>query len=145
MRGGLDGRDARATVFVAAAAAVYGLWSTETALSGMSTRVVGAIVFALGYAACMSDSAEMARVFGAEAGYRPPLAYTVLTSLLGAVALAFAALTLVTASEPALAITVAAMVILWVVTTVRHAFFRVPDHDDDVASAKLEEVEHSSR
>ena len=117
----LTWRDARATLLVAAAAALYGLWQTGAAAAGTSTRVLGAVVFGLGWAGCMSDQREMASVYGAGEHRRAPMAYVVVSSLLGVVALAAGIVTLVSASETMLAILVAAMVALWLLATVRHA------------------------
>jgi len=116
----LTWRDALATLFVAAAAALYALWQTGTAVAGMSTRVLGAVVFGLGWAGCMSDQGEMASVYGAGGRRRAPMVYVVVASLLGAVALAAGIMTLISASETMLAILVAATVALWVLATVRH-------------------------
>jgi hypothetical protein len=117
----LTWRDALATLFVAAAAALYALWQTGTAVAGMSTRVLGAVVFGLGWAGCMSDQREMASVYGADGRRRAPMAYVVIASLLGAVALVAGIMTLIGASETLLAILVATTVALWVLATIRHA------------------------
>ena len=42
-------RDGLATVFVAAAAAVYLLWVTGAAMTGWSVRVAAAVLFGLGW------------------------------------------------------------------------------------------------
>jgi len=117
----LTWRDGLATLFVAAAATLYALWQTGTAVAGMSTRVLGAVVFGLGWAGCMSDQREMASVYGAGGRRHAPMAYVVVASLLGAVALLSGIMTLVSASETMLAILVAATVALWVLATIRHA------------------------
>ena len=81
-------RDGLATVFVAAAAAVYLLWVTGAAMTGWSVRVAAAVVFGLGWAACVTDQKQMAVVYGAaRGGWRPPAAYVVLVSGIGALAL----------------------------------------------------------
>ena len=67
-------RDVLATLFVAAAAALYGMWVTGAGLAGLSTRVIAVVVFGLGWAACVTDQKEMAVVFGADRtarGHRP--------------------------------------------------------------------------
>jgi hypothetical protein len=117
----LTWRDALATLFVVAAAALYGLWQAGAVAVGVSTRVLGAVVFGLGWAGCMSDQREMASVYGAGGHRRAPMAYAVLASLLGVVALAAGIMTLVSVSEAMLAILVAATVALWLLATVRHA------------------------
>ena len=58
-------RDGLATLFVAAAAAVYVPWVTGAAMSGWSVRVTAAVVFGLGWAACLTDQKQMAVVYGA--------------------------------------------------------------------------------
>jgi hypothetical protein len=117
----LTWRDELATLLVAAAGLVAFLWLSGLALTGMSPRAVGAIVFALGFAACTSDKLEMANVYGAEGHRRAPMAYVVFASLLGLAALVAGLLTLVTGSETMLVTLVAAMVALWAITTIRHA------------------------
>jgi hypothetical protein len=114
-------RDGPATLFVAAAAVLYALWVTETGLTGMSTRALGAAVFVLGLAACTSDRAEMAIVYGAPCR-RPSMLYVVTASILGAVALVAGIIALVSANEAMLATLVTAMAALWVIATLRHAF-----------------------
>ena len=79
----LGWRDGSASLFVIAAGVLYALWQSGTALQGMSTRALGAVVFALGYAACMSDRAEMAVVYGVGGRRRAPMAYIVVASVLG--------------------------------------------------------------
>jgi hypothetical protein len=60
----LKWRDGVATLFVVTAAALYGLWATGTAMSGLSTRAIGWMVFGLGWAACATNQREMAVVYG---------------------------------------------------------------------------------
>jgi hypothetical protein len=117
----LTWRDDLATLLVAAAGLVAFLWLSGAALTGMSPRTIGAIVFALGFAACTSDKIEMANVYGAEGNRRAPMAYVALTSLLGLAALVAGVLTLVTGSETLLVALVTAMAALWLIATVRHA------------------------
>ena len=117
----LTWRDGVASLFVAAAAVLYGLWLTGTAMTGTSIRVLGAVVFAFGWLACTSNAAEMAVVYGAGCNRHAPMAYVVPASLIGGVALVAGVMTLVTASEAMLAILVAATVALWAMSTVRHA------------------------
>jgi hypothetical protein len=115
-------RDGLATVFVAAAAAVYLLWVTGAAMTGWSVRVTAAVVFALGFAACLSDQQQMAVVYGAVGeGPRPSPAYVVLASAIGALALAAGVIALVTGSAAMLATLAASVGSLWVIATARHA------------------------
>jgi hypothetical protein len=115
-------RDGLATVFVAAAAAVYLLWVTGAAMTGWSVRVAAAVVFGLGWAACVTDQKQMAVVYGAAArgGRQPPAAYVVLVSGIGALALVAGVIALVAGSAAMLATLVASMGGLWVIATARH-------------------------
>ena len=89
-------RDGLAALFVAAAAAVYIPWVTGTALTGWSVRVMAAVVFGLGWAACLTDQKQMAVVYSAaRGGPRPPAAYVVLVSAIGALALVTGVIALV--------------------------------------------------
>jgi len=115
-------RDGLATLFVAAAAAAYVPWVTQTAMTGWSVRVTAAVVFGLGWAACLTDQKQMAVIYGASrAGPRPPAAYVVLVSAIGALALVTGVIALVTGSAAMLATLAASMAGLWVIATARHA------------------------
>lgn len=134
-------RDGLATVFVAWATVLYALWLNGTVAQDESTRVLGAIVFGLGYAACMSNQSEMAVVYGVGARKGAPIGYVVLSSLLGGLALVAAVITIVSGNEAMLATLVAAMIALWVMASARHALahttrehdHRVPGHLENAA------------
>jgi len=117
-----------ATLFVAAAVVVFALWQTDTAMTEMSTRAMAVMVFALGWLGCTSDAKRMSSVYTPGAGDRPPMLYTVLASLLGLVALVAGIWAIVAASETMLTVLVGAMVVLWLVTTIRHAVVASPRH-----------------
>ena len=90
-------------LLVAAAAAVYALWATGTAMASASATVIAAVVFGLGWAACLTDQCEMRIVYGADRQHpRPPLGYVVLTSAIGVMTLGAGIAALVTASDAAL-------------------------------------------
>ena len=118
----LTWKDGLAAAFVAAAAVLYAVWLAGAGMSGTSTRVLGALVFGLGFAACTTNSSEMADVYGAAPRKRRvPMPYVVTASLIGMVALVAGVITLVTADEAMLATLVVAMIVLLVMSTVRHA------------------------
>jgi hypothetical protein len=127
----LTRKDVRATVFVVGAAVFYALWLTGTVAADMSTRVVAAIVFALGWLGCTSDADQMKAVFGVE-GKRPPLLYVVLASLVGGVALVAGTIAIIWSNEVMLATLVVAMAALWIAATVRHQIAGRPVLHDDV-------------
>jgi hypothetical protein len=126
----LNWKDARTTLFVAGAVTVYALAMTGTAFQGMSMRVVTAIVLGLGMAACTSNQDQLAVVYAVGQERRVPMAYVVIVSTLGAVALGAGVIALVTANEAMLATLVAAVVALWVISTVRHAVTAQPPRTD---------------
>lgn len=106
---------------MAGAAAVYALWATGTAMAGASITVIAAVVFGLGWAACLTDQREMQIVYGADRQHpRLPLSYIMLTSAIGAMTLGAGIAALVTASDAALIILLAGLIALWVLATARH-------------------------
>jgi hypothetical protein len=114
-------RDGLATLLVAAAAAVYIPWMTGAAMAGLSVRAMAAVVFALGFAACVTDQKQMAVVYRAtREGPRPPSAYAMLASGVGALALLSGAIALVTGSAAMLATLAVSMAGLWLMATARH-------------------------
>src|SRR5271166_1743610 len=117
----LTWRDGSAALLVAAAATVYALWTTGAAMASTSTTVIAAVVFGLGWAACLTDQREMQVVYGAD-GRRPraPLGYIVLTSAVGVMTLGAGIAALVIASNTMLVILLTGMIALWVMATARH-------------------------
>jgi hypothetical protein len=114
-------RDGLATVLVAAAVTVYALWQTGAAMTGWSVRMTALVVFALGFAACVSDQKQMAVVYGAtREGPRLPMPYVVLATAIGALALLAGILALVSGSAAMLTVLAASMGGLWVIATARH-------------------------
>jgi dipeptide/tripeptide permease len=122
----LTWRDGLATLLVATAVAVYGLWVTETAMTGLSTRTVTVIALALGMAACTSVGSSTAAMYGPVTGRRPAAVYTVGVTILGVASLVAAVIALAVASEAMLGTFIASMVALWLVATLRHAIAGVP-------------------
>jgi hypothetical protein len=120
-------RDGLATLFVVAAAAIYVPWLAGGWLTGWPVREVAIVVFALGFAACLTDQKQMAEVYAARrAGPQPPLGYVVLTSALGALALVAGVIALVTGSSAMLAALAVAVAGLWLMATGRHALTGAP-------------------
>jgi hypothetical protein len=118
----LTRRDLFATLFVVAGLVVYAMWATGAALSGVSTRVLSAVVFGLGWAGCVANKDGMMSALGVDPSVRrPPVGYVVLTSMLGATALVTGILAIALGSETMLAVLVASIAGLWIVSTIRHA------------------------
>ena len=132
----LTWRDGSATLLVAAAAAVYALWATSTALAGTSTTVIAAVVFGLGWAACLTDQREMQIVYGADPQHpRSPLGYIVLTSAIGVLTLGAGIAALVIASHTTVVILLAGLIALWMLATARH-ILAAPAHKGGDAPAR---------
>lgn len=113
----LPRKDIVATTLVGVAGVLYLLWATESALPGMSgPRVTGMVILGLGFAASAS-----AVVPGFEDLVHGNKAYLAVTSLLGLLAFGAGVQLLVTASEVALGVVMAAMVVLWLIATVHHS------------------------
>ena len=109
-------RDRIATVVVALAVIVYGLWASGSALPGMDgIRITGLVVLSLGFVASAS-----AVVPGFDELLHGNKVYLVVTSLIGLVAFAGGVVMLVDASEVALGVVIAAMIVLWMIATVHH-------------------------
>ncbi len=113
----LPKRDIIGTGLVTVAGLLYSLWAVDSALPGMGgTRVTGAIVLALGFAA--SATAVVPNFDQLLRGNRT---YLVVTSLIGVAALAASIQMLVTASGPALTVVMAAMAVMWLIATIHHS------------------------
>ena len=80
------------------------------------------IAFGLGVAGCTANQRELGEVYGAtRAGPRPSGLYIALATALGVVMLVAGIFAFVLASEAMVATLVAAMVVLWLIATGRHA------------------------
>lgn len=109
-------RDVVASICVAAAAALYGLWITDVVLTGTpGTRIVGGTILGLGIVA-----SAFAVVPGFEGLLRGSKLYLAIASLLGLGALTAGVWTLVSANEAVLGVLLGVTVVLWVTATVRH-------------------------
>ena len=112
----LPKKDLIATGLVAVAGLVYLLWAVDSTLPGLErVRVSGTVVLALGFAA--SASAVVPTFFALLHGNR---AYLGVTSLLGLGALIAGLVMLIAASETGFAVLTAALLVLWVITTIHH-------------------------
>jgi hypothetical protein len=114
----LTWRDILATVFVFAAALLYSLWLAGIEVFGIgSARVLGGVILVLGLAASVS-----AVVYGVGAGLlQVRKAYLVIASVVGLVALVAGVTTLAADSETMLGVLMISTVVLWVMSTIRHA------------------------
>ncbi len=107
-------RDRMATLLVAAAALIYGLWLTGP-ISGLTAGAVAMLVLALGFIASAS-----AVVPGFAMLIKGSKTYLVSASIGGLIALVCGVLTVTQATDQTLAVLVIATVALWAAATVRH-------------------------
>jgi hypothetical protein len=114
----LSWRDWLATSLVAVAAIYYVMFAAGSELLGASSsNLVAGVTLALGFVASFT-----AVVYGVGEGLlRANKVYLVITGVLGLAALAAGLIALFTGNEAALAVLVAATVVLWAMSTVRHA------------------------
>jgi hypothetical protein len=111
-----DRKDRVATAFVAAAVALYGLWSIGLVVSeSWTVRVITVAVLALGIPA-----SAMAVIPGFEGLLHGSKVYLAVSTLVGLGALGVAILALTLSSQAMLNALMAAMVVLWAMATVRH-------------------------
>ena len=110
----LSWRDGLATVFVGVGAALYVLWLVGIEVVG--PRVLAGIILGLGLAASIT-----AVVYGVGAGLLcASKVYLAIASWIGIAALVAGVMALMAVNEPMLAVLVAATVVLWLMSTVRH-------------------------
>ena len=114
----LTWRDWVATACVGAAAVIYAVWLSQDEVLGISgARGIGLAVLVLGLVASVT-----AVVFGVGEGLlRANKLYLALASVLGLVALVAGIVVLVNQNETMLATLVGSTVVLWMISTVRHA------------------------
>ena len=121
----LTWKDGLATALVGAAAALYLLWVSDTTVAGLTgIRALTVAVFALGVGGCYAARSEMAAVYGAGGGPRPPLLYVVLATILGGVTLVAGIVAFAGGGDAALATLTGAMVALWALATIRRTTSR---------------------
>ncbi len=114
----LTWRDWVATACVGAAAVMYAVWLSQDEVLGISgARGIGLAVLLLGLAASVT-----AVVFGVGEGLlEASKLYLAVASVLGLAALVAGIVALVNQNETMLATLVAATIVLWLVSTIRHA------------------------
>ena len=113
----LDRKDQVATACVAAAVALYGLWSIGLVVSqAWTVRIITVAVLALGIPA-----SAMAVIPGFEGLLHGSKVYLAVATLIGLGAATVGVLALTWSSQAMLNALVGAMVVLWAMTTVRHA------------------------
>jgi hypothetical protein len=116
----LTWKDGLATVLLAVAVVVFAVWSAGSSIAGVSGRGLVVTIFLLGIAGCYTAQSHFETVYGANGTTRPPLAYVVLISALGAVATVAGVVALIVGGGLAVTTLLLAMIVMWVLATVRH-------------------------
>lgn len=116
----LSWKDGLATVLVAVAVVVFAVWSAGASIAGISGRGLVGAIFILGIAGCYTAQSQFETVYGANGTTRPPLAYVVLISVLGALATVAGIVALIVGGGLAVTTLLLAMIVMWILATVRH-------------------------
>jgi hypothetical protein len=82
----LTWKDGLATVFVGLAVVLFVVWLAGAAVSGISGRGLVVAILLLGIAGCYTARSQFETFYGVNGTTRPPLAYVVLVSVVGALA-----------------------------------------------------------
>ena len=115
-------RDLLATLYVVVAVALYGLWLADVEMAGLaSIRSLGIVILALGFAASAT-----AVVPGFEGLLHGSKLYLAAMALIGVVALVAGVLLLLDGTEVMLTVVMAAMVAMWIASTIRHVMAAAP-------------------
>jgi hypothetical protein len=116
----LTWKDGLATVFVAAAALVFAVWSAGGSVVGISGRGLVVAIFLLGIAGCYTAQSHFETVYGVNGTTRPPMAYVALVSAVGALATVAGIVALILGGGLAVTTLLLAMIVMWILSTVRH-------------------------
>jgi hypothetical protein len=107
-------------------------------MASTSATVIAAVLFGLGWAACLTDQREMQIVYGADRQHpRPPLGYIVLTSAIGVMTLGAGIAALVIATATTVVILLAGLIALWMLATARHILAMHADRGGDAPARHL--------
>ena len=121
----LTWKDGLATVLVAVAVVVFAVWSAGASIAGISGRGLVVAIFLLGIGGCYTAQSHFETVYGVNGTTRPPLAYVVLVSAVGALATVAGILALIVGGGLAVTTLLLAMIVMWILSTVRH---QLPTH-----------------
>jgi hypothetical protein len=128
----LSWKDGLATVLVAVAVVAFAVWSAGASIAGISGRGLVVAIFLLGIAGCYTAQSHFETVYGANGTTRPPVAYVVLVSAVGALATVAGVVALIVGGGLAVTTLLLAMIAMWILATVRH---QLPTHARRPAAA----------
>ena len=116
----LTWKDGLATVLIVLAVLVFAVWSADGTVVGISGRGLVVAMFLLGVAGCYTAQSQFEKAYGVNGTRRPPMAYVVLISAVGAVATVAGIVAMVADGSLAVTVLLLAMIVLWILSTVRH-------------------------
>ena len=116
----LTWKDGLATVLVGAAVVVFAVWAAGGSVLGVSGRGLVVAIFLLGIAGCYTAQSHFETVYGINGTTRPPRAYVVLVSAVGALAMVAGIVSLIVGGGLAVTTLLLAMIVMWMLSTARH-------------------------
>jgi hypothetical protein len=131
----LTWKDGLATVFVGLAVVLFVVWSAGAAVSGISGRGLVVAILLLGIAGCYTARSQFETFYGVNGTTRPPLAYVVLVSVVGALATVAGIVAVIGGGTVAVTTLLLAMVVMWILATVRHQRRASADHSAATGAA----------
>ena len=131
----LTWKDGLATVFVGLAVVLFVVWSAGAAVSGISGRGLVVAILLLGIAGCYTARSQFETFYGVNGTTRAPLAYVVLVSVVGALATVAGIVAVIGGGTVAVTTLLLAMVVMWILATVRHQRRASADHSAATGAA----------
>ena len=131
----LTWKDGLATVFVGLAVVLFVVWSAGAAVSGISGRGLVVAILLLGIAGCYTARSQFETFYGVNGTTLPPLAYVVLVSVVGALATVAGIVAVIGGGTVAVTTLLLAMVVMWILATVRHQRRASADHSAATGAA----------
>ena len=107
----LTWKDGLATVFIGLAVVLFAVWSAGASIAGISGRGLVVAIFLLGIAGCYTAQSHFETVYGVNGTTRPPLAYVVLISAVGALATVAGIVAMIVGGDSAVTTLLLAMVV----------------------------------
>jgi hypothetical protein len=131
----LTWKDGLATVFVGLAVVLFVVWSAGAAVSGISGRGLVVAILLLGIAGCYTARSQFETFYGVNGTTRATLAYVVLVSVVGALATVAGIVAVIGGGTVAVTTLLLAMVVMWILATVRHQRRASADHSAATGAA----------
>jgi hypothetical protein len=116
----LTWKDGLATVLIALAVVFFAVWSADGTIAGLTGRGLVMAIFVLGVAGCYTAQAHFETVYGVNGNSRPPMAYVVVVSVIGALATVAGVVAMIAVGSLAVTTLLLAMIVLWILATTRH-------------------------